>query len=344
MHTPQLGDDLPQGKRPGHNVLWLRSLCALGAYAVQYQIAIFLIPFRNTQGAGVELRALRAFVAVAEAGTVTDGAAELGVGQPAVTRQIQVLERELKIKLFDREDGRLRLSAAGLDVLPVAQTLLHQADDVLAAARGVAAGRLQHVRIVSVGTTRDDVLAPWLATWDASAPMPSITEMPLDQVYPALRGRADFAVAPTAPPSRLASRVVADLNVWACVPPSHEWAQRHHVTLTDLTTEPLLLLNRQYHARRRLDWAANQEGMSVEPSAEFASPVVAQAVAASGRGVCVLTDDARFDLVPLPIVDGRGRPLTVRLYAAWEKHHHASATLSELADDLATFTQTRYAD
>lgn len=285
---------------------------------------------------------MRAFVAVAQAGTVTDGAAELGVGQPAVTRQIQVLERELKIKLFDREDGRLRLSAAGLDVLPVAQALLYQADEVLAAARGVAAGRLQHVRIVAVGTTRDDVLAPWLATWSADAPMPSIIETPLDQVFPSLRGRADLAVAPATPPQGLASRVVADLNLWACVAPGHEWAGRDHVRLDELVAQPLLLLNREFHARRRLDWALDQAGLAATPSAEFGSPVVAQAVAASGRGVCVLTDDPRFDLVPLPILDERGRPLTVRLHAAWEDGHHAAETLAKLADDLAAFTRARY--
>lgn len=290
----------------------------------------------------MELRSLRAFVAVAEAGTVTAGAADLGIGQPAVTRQIQVLERELKIRLFDREEGRLRLSAAGLDVLPVAQALLRQADDVLAAARGVAAGRLQHVRIASVGTTRDDVLAPWFATWGANSPTPSIVESRLDQVYPALRGHADLAVAPASPPSGLASTVVADLNLWACVAPHHAWAEREAVSVEELIGESLLLLTRQFHARRRLDWALEEAGLGADPSAEFESPVVAQAVAASGRGVCVLTDDPRFDLVPLAILGADGEPVTVRLYAAWEREHHAAQTLQKLADDLSHFTRARY--
>ena len=182
----------------------------------------------------MELRAVECFVAVADAGTVTAGAARLGVGQPAVTRQIQQLERQLRIRLFDREDGRLRLTSAGIDVLPVARRLLRQADAVSDAARGVAAGRLQRVRLVSPGTTRDDVLAPWLATWSADAPLPSIAEASVDDVYDTLRRGADLAVAPLAPPPALGSRVVARLPLWACVAPTHPWAQRDAVDLDEL--------------------------------------------------------------------------------------------------------------
>ena len=290
----------------------------------------------------MELRALRTFVAVADVGTMTAAAAELGVGQPAVTRQIQQLERQLKTRLFVREDARLRLSAAGLDVLPAARDVIRQVDELAAAARGVAAGRLQQVRMASVGTTRDDVLAPWLATWRADAPMPSIAEVPLDQVYASLARSADLAIAPVAPPKRLASVMVADLNVWACVATQHAWAGRASVALDELVEAPLLLLRKDFHARRRLDWALDRQGLAAEPSAEFASPVVAQAVAASGRGVCVVTDDPRFDLVPLPIIEADGQPLTVRLFAAWEREHHAALALERLARDLSGFTRARY--
>lgn len=290
----------------------------------------------------MELRAVRCFVAVADAGTVTAGAARLGVGQPAVTRQIQQLERQLRIRLFDREEGRLRLTSAGRDVLPVARRLLRQADDVSSAARGVAAGRLQHVRIAATGTTRDDVVAPWIATWADDAPLPRIDEAQVDDIYAALRRGADLVVAPVAPPREFASRVVADLGLWAYVAPAHAWADREEITLAQLAQTDLLLLERAFHARRMFDAAMNTAGLGVEPVAEFGSPVVAQAVAASGRGVCVLTDDPRFELVPLAIEDDDGRPLTIRLHVAWQRGHHAAPRLRDLADDLTRFTRQRY--
>lgn len=290
----------------------------------------------------MELRSLRCFVAVADAGTVTAGAAELGVGQPAVTRQIQQLERQLRVPLFTREEGRLRLTSAGQDVLPVARALLRQADDVVASARGLAAGQLHRLRMVAAGTTRDDVLAPWLATWDEDAPLPTVEEASVDEIYPALHRRADLAVAPVAPPRSLASQVVADLGLWACVAPTHPWASRTWVSLEELSGADLLLLERTFHARRTFDVAMSADGYGVEPTAEFGSPVVAQAVAASGRGVCVLTDDPRFGLVPLAVHDGSDRPVGIRLHAAWEPSHHAAGHLKALARDLSAFTRRRY--
>lgn len=290
----------------------------------------------------MELRSVECFVAVADAGTVTAGARRLGVGQPAVTRQIQQLERQLRIRLFDREDGRLRLTSAGADVLPAARALLRQAEDVGAAARGVLAGRLQRVRMVATGTTRDDVLAPWLATWVPEAPLPSIHEARVDDIYASLRRGVDLAVAPLAPPPGLAGCLVADLPLWACVARTHPWAGRAGVTLAELAGADLLLLERSFHARRRFDQALEAAGLGVQPAAEFASPVVAQAVAASGRGVAVLTDDVRFDLVALPIEDAQGEPVRIRLHAAWDPRHHAAVALAGLARDLAEFTVRRY--
>ena len=91
----------------------------------------------------MDLRALRSLVAVAEEGTVTAGAARLGLGQPAVSRQLLQLERQLRVRLFDREGARMRLSAAGQQLLPEARELLRGAAAFEATAADAAAGSLQ---------------------------------------------------------------------------------------------------------------------------------------------------------------------------------------------------------
>ena len=78
----------------------------------------------------MELRHLRYFVAVADAGSVSRAATQLRVTQPALSRQIRDLETELGLPLFDRVGRRLQLTAAG-------ETLLARTRDVLRAAESL---------------------------------------------------------------------------------------------------------------------------------------------------------------------------------------------------------------
>jgi len=65
----------------------------------------------------MDLHQLRTFVAIADAGGVARAAARLNLSQPAASRQIQVLEAELGVLLFDRIGRRVRLTSAGEDLL-----------------------------------------------------------------------------------------------------------------------------------------------------------------------------------------------------------------------------------
>lgn len=61
----------------------------------------------------IELRHLRAFLAVAEHGTITAAAARLHVGQPALSRTLRQLEQHLGVRLVDRSTHHLELTEAG---------------------------------------------------------------------------------------------------------------------------------------------------------------------------------------------------------------------------------------
>ena len=72
----------------------------------------------------MELRQLEYFVAVAEEANFTRAAERIHVAQPAVSAQIQRLERELGQTLLDRSRRAVRLTAAGEAVLPHARAAL----------------------------------------------------------------------------------------------------------------------------------------------------------------------------------------------------------------------------
>ena len=291
----------------------------------------------------MEIRTLRYLVAVADNGSVTAAAAAVHVTQPSLSRQLRQLERHLGVDLFLRDEGRLRLSAAGEEFLPVARSLVAQAETALDIAAALAAGRLQRVTIAAPGTTLTDVVAPFLATLEADDPMPAVLEEVPGSVYTTLTLGADLAIGTTPPPPQFAGMALADLPVWAYVPPTHDWAGRGKVPLAELVERLLLTQNRDYHPRRALDSAMATAHLGYTQLHEFGSPEVAQAVAAAGRGVAVVSDDPRFGLQPLGI-DGPTGPLGISLYAAWHPDHHGAATIELLAERLAAFCVTRYGE
>jgi DNA-binding transcriptional LysR family regulator len=289
----------------------------------------------------VELRHVRYFLAVVDAGSVTAASSLVHVTQPSLSRQLRLFERSLGITLFTRTGGRLVLSAAGRQFVPIARDLAHRAEAAAEAAATLAAGRLQYLRIAAPGTTFTDVLAPFLATLRPDDPMPAVSQEPPQRIYEALQAGADLAISTEQPPAGLASQPLAVLPIWAYVPLGHHWAGRGSVTVAELVNERLLLLTGDYSPRRVLDHWVDQAGLTYSTMLEFGTPQVAQAVAAAGRGIAVVSDDARFGLHALDINGPRGA-LHIRLYAAWDREHHAAAAIAAVAKRLSDYCVERY--
>jgi len=289
----------------------------------------------------MELRHVRYFLAVVDAGSVTAASTVVHVTQPSLSRQLRLFERGLGITLFNRTGGRLVLSAAGRQFVPVARDLAHRADAAAEAAATLATGRLQHLRIAAPGTTFTDVLAPFLATLRLDDPLPAVSEEPPQLIYEALQSGADLAISTEKPPAGLAFQPLAVLPIWAYVPSGHHWAARSSVTVAELVDERLLLLTDDYSPRRVLDHWVDRAGLSYSSMLEFGTPQVAQAVAAAGRGIAVVSDDARFGLHPLGIIGAR-ETLHIRLYAAWDREHHAATEIAAVARRLSDYCVERY--
>src|SRR5579862_8592395 len=95
----------------------------------------------------MELRHLRYFVAVGEDQHYGRAAERLGIAQPALSRQIQDLERELGFTLFERLPRGVRLSAAGKLFLSDARRLLQDIVEAKRRAERVASGKAGTLRV-----------------------------------------------------------------------------------------------------------------------------------------------------------------------------------------------------
>jgi DNA-binding transcriptional LysR family regulator len=292
----------------------------------------------------VELRHLRYFVAVADAGSITRGAQAVRVAQPSLSRQLRQLESEVGEQLFDRSGRRARLTAAGDVFLPLARDLVGRADRAAALMQGLAAPGQVTLRIVAPETTVADVIAPFIAQLPGDAPMVDVREaLPAHAHEEVLSGGADLGISSVPPPRELASRLLVHFPVWAYVREDHRWAQRRTVTIRDLASERLLVLGADHGTRRQLDAAMSDAGVSYGLAAETNVPQVAQALAAAGRGVAVVSDDARYGLRGVRIRPASG-PLELRvpLFGAWDESHYAESIISDLVSGFAAYTQARY--
>lgn len=292
----------------------------------------------------MQLRHVHYFVATADAGSVSAAAARVHVTQPALSRQLRQLEHDLGVALFERSAGRLVLSRTGRALLPAARELLAGADALQRRAAYHAGGGLERVTIAAPTVTLTDIVSPFVATMSADDPVVDVRQgdgLTTDEL---LRSGADLAIGTQRPSAPIAARALAVLPVWAYVPPDDPWADRERLPLADLLTRPLVVVPPAFTAREALDNAVAASGASYAGLVEAANGTIAQALAASGRGVAVVSDDPRYDLRPIPVAvgDGHDDVLSVRLVAAWDPRGVAAVPLEKLARRLGAWVAKRY--
>ena len=284
-----------------------------------------------------DLRRLRHFVAVAEAGGFTRAAASLHLSQQALSSSIRQLEKDLNAALFTRMGRQVTLTRAG-------QTLLSEGRVLLAAARTVA----EHVEKVGASTAETFVVGhtPALSGIEAYTILePAIDAFPdssftLRQLYPAdltsavLDGSVQLGLRRgVVPPDDLAAAVVGYHRVRLAVPSNHRLADRRRVDIDELADEQIVLWappGASYYsdllvgACRRAGFEPNYVISRVQGAATVAAPLTTDAIAfvtaAAGPAM-----DARVQVIDVhPAIQ-------VPVQALWQRH-----TVSAVREKIVT--------
>jgi DNA-binding transcriptional LysR family regulator len=274
----------------------------------------------------VHLRNLRYFAAVAEELHFSRAAERLHVSQPALSKQIRQLERELRFPLFRRDRRRVELTGAGEVLLPAARRLLADWEQALAAAtqRASEEGKLLYVGFqTSVGgglyqdvaarfaTLRPDWrLALRLHVW--SDPTGGLLDRSADVAFLWLPAGADDQIEVA--PLRGERKYVA-------LPTGHRLARRRAVQMSDLLEEPFVALPPEAGALRDHWLALEDRGVHpVRIGAEARTADEAFEAVATGQGVVLLAEGnasvyARPGIVCRPVIGVQPSQLAI----AWRR-------------------------
>lgn len=126
------------------------------------------------------LRHLTLFLAVAEERHFGRAAARLGMSQPPLSEQIQVLEQALKTKLFDRSRRSVQLTPAGAAIVPAVRKFVEQMGRVELAVREAVAGRRGLVTIGAIQSAMAYPLPHVIRELEAYLPDVTISVVEID--------------------------------------------------------------------------------------------------------------------------------------------------------------------
>ncbi|MEU5366850.1 LysR family transcriptional regulator [Streptomyces sp. NPDC005925] len=261
----------------------------------------------------MEIRLLEAFLAVADELHFGRAARRLGIAQPPLSQRVQRLERELDVRLFDRNRHGVSLTPAGTEILDHARRVVAGADHITRLAHGIRSGDSGTLRIGAVGSAFYQALPQLLAPSREQLPHLTLTvrEMETPQQLDALL-TAELDVGLVRPPARrgLRSRTVWQEPLVVALPSPHPLASATAVTVNDLAGEPLVLFPRASGPGYwdQLDALLRQAGIALEPAAEADHVTTMLGLVALGAGLGLVPASAQV----LQLAGVRFRPLTPR--------------------------------
>jgi LysR family transcriptional regulator, hca operon transcriptional activator len=279
---------------------------------------------------GMELRHLRYFVAVAEAGSLTVAAArKLNTSQPSLSRQIRDLEDEVGAQLLTRRARGIDLTPAGLAFLEHARSVLSQVEIAAEAARRVA----HPLRpCFSIG-----FLTGHEMTWMPEAlrilrdELPNIDVMISSQYSPQLadglsKGTIDIAfLRREKGVPGLAFRLLVKESLMVILPVDHRLAALKSISPSDLVGETFVIVSQTAPVLRAvIDDYLKRSGINITPAHEADHVTMGISLIMSTRGIGLLPAYAQ-NLLP-PSVTSRplkGDTPTVELVIGYRKSNES---------------------
>ena len=286
----------------------------------------------------MDLRHLRAFAAIAEAGGFARAATRLNLSQPALSRQIGAFEAELGVRLFDRVGRRIQLTAEGQDLLRRAREVLTGADSLTERARALKGGQTGVLRVGATPQAMETLLAGFLPRYRRGHAGVEVHLVEDGGIRLATRlEHGDVHLALTASTdARFRRRLLAPLYVLAVLPTTSPLGRRATLEVAELVDSPLLLTRRDFASREWFDAACQVMHMRPRVLLESGAPSTLVALAQAAYGIAIVPSNVRIPrkgLRAVPLVQ-RGAPIGRWLSLAWDPRRFLAPYAEEFVEEL----------
>jgi DNA-binding transcriptional LysR family regulator len=241
----------------------------------------------------MEIRQLKAFVAIAETGTFTAAAERVHVTQAAISMQIRQLEREAGAKLFVRAPRRVILTEAGEKLLERAQAILREHDAglrELAALTGAEQGRLR-IGSASAMVSGDPLpqILKQLRKLHTGVETSVASGTSEDLVKRLLKGELDAAFVSLPVDARgIQTEVLNEDFLVAIASPRHPLAKQKVVSAYALAGEKLILGERGGNTRRLIDQFFTRAGVTLKVTMELSRLAAIKRMVEADMGVGIV--------------------------------------------------------
>jgi DNA-binding transcriptional LysR family regulator len=250
----------------------------------------------------VELRHLRDFVAVADELSFTRAAKKLHVAQPSLTQQIQLLERELGVRLLNRIKGRVSLTEAGKVFLADSRRVIALSEDSVRAVQHFNRSETKQLKIGYVASLHYHLLPATLAAFQRAYPEVALNlfDMTCAQQLEALEANkidlGFIGLRESLAGTNLQAEAVAFYEILVALPKAHPLSKKPKINLKELESHFFVgMSERNYPGwgewMRRI---VSEAGFTPRTLQEADGPLAVLAFVAAGLGAALLPEQVKL--------------------------------------------------
>ncbi|HEY1374851.1 MAG TPA: LysR substrate-binding domain-containing protein [Candidatus Binatia bacterium] len=292
----------------------------------------------------MDLKRLKYFVTVAEELHFGHAAKKLHMTQPPLSQQIQLLEHELGMTLFNRTRRRVELTSIGKVFLLEARALLQQSEDAVARTRRVQRGEAGRL---SIGWMPWSVLTPLpfmirefcerfpdvhldVHSLSAEAQLEALHEGTIDAGF--VLWTSDFGLP--ARTGRLKTEIILKPPLVVVVPQNHRFASSGRVEIAELADEPYILFKRE-SGQVFYDYVISfyhRNGLRLNIRHEADHPSTVLGLVAAGLGITILPYTSTHGIPGVVCCDLPAASPQLEIALTWRPQNDSTL--------LANFTKT----